>query len=254
MPHPSITAVAVAAGWFHDLALRSDGTVVGWGQNSDGQTNIPQGLTNVIGIASGGNHNLALRKDGTVVAWGSNTYGESAVPAGLSNVVAITAGDYSSLAITCSGEVVGWGTGYCSPSQLPTGASNVLSAAVGDGFGILLQNDGAVRTWGCSGAAAAPPDGLVVADEVVAGGYVGLALIHDTPQEPVTIRNARATASHLEFEVQTKLGHSYILEHTTSITPARWSVATGVAGDGTVQVMAVSRGESAQGFYRVRQN
>lgn len=254
MPHPPITAVAVAAGSFHDLALRPDGTVVGWGQNSDGQISIPPGLTNVIRIASGGNHSLALRKNGTVVAWGSNTFGESLVPAGLSNVVAIAAGAYNSLAITCSGEIVGWGGGYCSPIQPPVGVSNVLSAAAADGFGVLLHNDGTVRSWGCAGVATPLPDGLVVADMVIAGGYVGLALIHDTPQEPVTIRNARATASHLEFEVQTKLGHSYILEHTTSITPVQWSVATGVAGDGTVQVMAVSRDESAQGFYRVRQN
>ena len=32
---------AIAAGNFHNLALKSDGTVVAWGDNSDGQTNIP---------------------------------------------------------------------------------------------------------------------------------------------------------------------------------------------------------------------
>jgi hypothetical protein len=54
--------VAVAAGDFHCLALRADGTVVAWGFDSDGQATIPAGLDGVTAIAAGGYHSLALRR------------------------------------------------------------------------------------------------------------------------------------------------------------------------------------------------
>ena len=63
----------MAAGTWHSLALRANGTVIAWGDDSAGQTNLPSDLTNVIAIAAGGNHSLALRADHTVVGWGENT-------------------------------------------------------------------------------------------------------------------------------------------------------------------------------------
>ena len=64
---------AIAAGGYHSLALKSDGTVVGWGATATGQTTIPAGLSGVIAIAAGYHHSLALKSDGTVVGWGDNT-------------------------------------------------------------------------------------------------------------------------------------------------------------------------------------
>jgi hypothetical protein len=46
------------------MALKSDGTLLAWGNNQYGQTNIPANLSNVVSIASGGSHNLALAGDG----------------------------------------------------------------------------------------------------------------------------------------------------------------------------------------------
>jgi len=51
--------------------------VVAWGDNSHGQINVPQGLSNVTEIAGGGLHSLALKSDGHIVAWGDNTYGQT---------------------------------------------------------------------------------------------------------------------------------------------------------------------------------
>jgi len=61
--------VAIAAGYYHSLALRVDGRVVAWGKNDSGQVTIPAGLSNFVAIAGGGDHRLALRADGTVVGW-----------------------------------------------------------------------------------------------------------------------------------------------------------------------------------------
>ena len=46
--------LAIAAGGAHNLVLKSNGTIVAWGYNNYGQTNVPPGLSNVIAVAAGG--------------------------------------------------------------------------------------------------------------------------------------------------------------------------------------------------------
>jgi len=75
--------VAIAAGGYHSLALRADGTVVGWGDNTYGQRDPPASATNVVAVAAGEAHSLALRADGTVLGWGWNQYGQTNVPLAL---------------------------------------------------------------------------------------------------------------------------------------------------------------------------
>lgn len=71
--HPPLDGVVqLAAGEMHVLALREDGTVVGWG-NSPVRHAVPEGLAEVTFVAAGNDHSLALRSDGTVVAWGKNS-------------------------------------------------------------------------------------------------------------------------------------------------------------------------------------
>ena len=75
LPPAGLTnAVEIALGVSSALALKSDGTVAAWGDNSHGQTNVPSGLTNIVAIAAGDYHDLALKNNGTVVAWGDTNY------------------------------------------------------------------------------------------------------------------------------------------------------------------------------------
>src|SRR5438093_645407 len=83
--------------------------LVAWGDNSLGQTTVPNGLSNVIAVAAGALHNLALTANGRVIGWGHNYYGETTVPGTVSNVVAVAAGTWHSLALTADGHVFAWG-------------------------------------------------------------------------------------------------------------------------------------------------
>ena len=100
MPAGLTNVVAIAAGNYHSLALRYDGTVVAWGDDSAGQTNVPPGLSNVVAVAAGGFHSVALKNDGTIVAWGDDTAGQTDVPPNLTNAVAISSGYFHTLALT----------------------------------------------------------------------------------------------------------------------------------------------------------
>lgn len=91
---------AIGGGWIHALALKTDGTVVGWATtNNYGQATVPAGLNGVTALAAGGAHSLALRTDETVVAWGNSYYGQTTVPPTLSEVWAIGATEDSSYAL-----------------------------------------------------------------------------------------------------------------------------------------------------------
>jgi len=174
--------VAIAAGNYHSLALKSDGTVWAWGQNNygqlgDGTMNNERrtpvqvsNLTDVVAIAAGDNHSLALKSDGTVWAWGRNDFGQlgdgtssnRSTPVQVSNltgVVAIAAGYYHSLALKSNGTVLAWGDndygqlgdGTNSDRRTPVQVSYLTEAvAIAAGYyhSLALKSDGTVRAWG----------------------------------------------------------------------------------------------------------
>jgi alpha-tubulin suppressor-like RCC1 family protein len=129
-------AVAVAAGWGHSLALRSNGTVVAWGRNDRGQSTVPAGLNSVVAIEAGQEYSLALRANGTVVQWGRDW---GAMPAGLGGVTAISAGSSHSMALKSDRSVVVWGSGEYGSTAVPAGFGGASGVAAGFGFSIALN-------------------------------------------------------------------------------------------------------------------
>jgi uncharacterized membrane protein YoaK (UPF0700 family) len=175
---PGLSGVtAIAACGSQSLALRADGTVVAWGAGED----VPAGLSDVTAISCGWGHILALKSDGTVVAWGSDSYGQTEVPAGLSGVTAIAAGGVHSLALKSDGTVVSWGIDR--PGILdtpPAGLSGVTAIAAGGEFSLALKSDGTVAGWGyIYFGTPNPPADLSGVIAISAGFRQGLALKSD---------------------------------------------------------------------------
>jgi alpha-tubulin suppressor-like RCC1 family protein len=103
-----LCAILLSVTWLPAQA-QTAGTVVAWGDNLGGQTDVPAGLTDVVAVAAGGAHTVALKADGTVVAWGYNDFGQTSGGADLSDVVAIAAGAYHTVALKADGTVRAWG-------------------------------------------------------------------------------------------------------------------------------------------------
>jgi len=179
---PGLSGVtAIAAGGWHALALKQDGTVWVWGLNNDGQlgtgnnmassspVQVP-GLYGVAAIAGGDHHSLALKQDGTMWAWGANNYGQlgdattlyrySPVQvAGLSGVADLAAGSQYTLALKLDGTVWAWGSNENSqigdsetdinstPAQIQE-LSNITAIAAGEYHALALSQDGTVWLWG----------------------------------------------------------------------------------------------------------
>ncbi len=150
----------LAAGGSHSLAVRTDGVLIAWGNNIDGQSAVPSTLSNAIATAGGQQFSLGLGTDGRVVAWGRNSFGELNVPIGLSNVTSIAAGWYHALAVQADGQLSTWGNNSLGQATVPESATNVVMAAGGRDHSLALRRDGIVVAWGdnSSGQSAVPPD------------------------------------------------------------------------------------------------
>lgn len=175
------TAVKVAAGYNHYLALKADGTVWAWGRNLDGElgngtnesVDYPVkvlGLSNVKDIEAGNGYSLALKTDGTVWAWGKNEYGQlgngtnvnSNVPVQVQidkAVKAISAGYEHSLLVTEDKLAYAWGRGnyyqLCTRTNTDKNVPTLIedltylsNVAAGYNHSVLLKQDGTVYTCG----------------------------------------------------------------------------------------------------------
>jgi alpha-tubulin suppressor-like RCC1 family protein len=172
----------VAAGEYHTVALRADGSLWAWGWNLYGQLGDGTGTARPapvrIGtdstwtsVAAGGSHTLALQADGSLWAWGDNEYGQlgdgtqvnryAAVPAGAVGraPIVVVAGYYHSLAAAPDGSLWAWGantqgqlgdgttTDRHTPVRIGT-ATTWTAVAAGYTHTVGLQADGSLWAWG----------------------------------------------------------------------------------------------------------
>ncbi len=182
--------MAVAAGRAHDMALKMDGTILAWGDNTYGQCSVPAGLTGIVAIAARDDYSLALRSDGVVFAWGDNTYGQCSVPASV-RAKAIAAGAYFVSVIDTTGAIQQWGT---PPAALlvdehgaPIAASTLLPPAIPSAslvaahgvFGIASAAAGGIIGWGTDNPASATAQTLPALADLSAGDLFAVAIANE---------------------------------------------------------------------------
>jgi uncharacterized repeat protein (TIGR01451 family) len=119
----------------HSLALKRDGSLWAWGENTYGQLGLasPDDQTSPVrvgtettwsAISAGEGHSFALQRDGSLWAWGWNAHGQLG-DGGTSNQNA--------------------------PLRIGT-ANNWKAIAAGFRHSVALQTDGSLWAWGCNGS------------------------------------------------------------------------------------------------------
>ena len=165
--------VAVAAGGPFTVGLRSDGTVVATGENDDGQCDI-SGWSDIVAVAAGNTHTVGLRRDGTVVAVGNNDNGQSDV-SGWSDIVAIAAGYQHTVGLRRDGTVVAVGNNDNGQSDV-SGWSDIVAIAAGYQHTVGLRSDGTVVAVGYNEYGQCNVSGWMDIVAVAAGGAYTVGL------------------------------------------------------------------------------
>lgn len=164
---PQSVTPMVSAGGSHTCALKSDGTVVCWGSNAQGQSAVPAGLTGVTQLSAGSFQTCALKFDGSVLCW------FDPAPSGLTSEVFIDATDYThDCVVNNSGAPFCWGDNSSGETTIPSGLPPVTQAVAGGGFSCALAVDETVTCWGFDGNGQTDvPSGLSDVTQISAGQY-----------------------------------------------------------------------------------
>ncbi len=196
--------IAVAAGSFHTVALKNDGTVWTWGRNTTGQLGNASGvdsavpvqvhgpgdvgfLTGIKSLTAMASHVVALKHDGTVWTWGGNGNGQL--------------GDATTTNRNVPVQVRGLGG---------AGFLTGVSAVTGDGsFSIALKVGGTIVAWGDNG-----------------GGFLGDGT---TTQSTVPVETINLSGV---IAITSGLYHTFALKSNGAVW-AWGNNANGEFGDGT---------------------
>ena len=167
------------------LAIRSDGTLYAWGDNTFGQlgTNntvstsspVPVGTSSWLSVSATDVATIALRSDGAIFTWGSSANGvlgdysgvhrSSPVQIGTSSWTQVYAsanggalGTTSMFAIRSDNALFAWGLnntgklgtndGITKSSPVQVGTSSWLAVSAGDGHTVAIRSDYGLFTWG----------------------------------------------------------------------------------------------------------
>jgi alpha-tubulin suppressor-like RCC1 family protein len=152
---PKTEARSYAAGYEHVLAVRSDGTVWGWGANANAQLHPTlnqfvktpaklEGLSGIVAVAAGFSTSMALDKEGAVYVWG-NKSGVAKVSGFKDVIVNIAASNEAYLALQADGAVYQWTfDGVPGLVNVP----RAIDIAAGANHFLVLTAQGRVYCWG----------------------------------------------------------------------------------------------------------
>lgn len=170
------------------MAIKKDGTLWGWGDNTNGEIGdktiyvpIPTIIDNVNNWASMTNNAsydnsifMGAKTDGTIWVWGTNSYGQLGdntivskfspvqLPSGINSWSIISAGTQHTAGIQSDGSLWAWGrnifgqlgdntlTNKSSPIQIFSELLNWSAVSCGTSHSMGLKKDGTLWTWGAN--------------------------------------------------------------------------------------------------------
>ena len=236
------TVAAVAAGHYHSLALCTDGTLAGWGDNSFGELGnnntdpslVPVLVSNTgapllgrmpVSVGAGQFHSMALCADGTLVTWGDNSTGQlglngpsgSLVPVSITasgtlsgkTVAAVAAGQTHNLALLADGTLAAWGEN--TSGQLGNGTTDHSSLPVAVNTTTLAAGERMMKVAGGPTAAhgigvVATPLAALAGPVVTTSPATGLTKTAATVQG-IANPNGLATTAYFEYGLTTGYGN-----------------------------------------------
>jgi hypothetical protein len=166
----SINYDLLTAGTYHFM-MGYGNTLYAWGNNLNGQCDIPANATSTINlkqITAGNADSLALyytsTNGSTLVQWGATS---ASIPSSIgTGAIQIASGFSHSIALTGTGGVVCWGNNDFNQCNVPVGLTGITYIAAGHYHSMAIKTDGTVYCWGltASGQCSVPAS-------VGTGGY-----------------------------------------------------------------------------------
>lgn len=167
-------------------------------------------LTNVVLVSANSDWSLALRSNGTLFAWGNNSYGQTNVPAG-SNYRHCQAGWRHGIACDWDGKVIEWGvpfghsiSDWTNLWPVAMASKTIVQVAAGDDHSAALASDGTVFAWG-GRAAVTNKNGIFTTARNIASGWYNLLINFNNG----TITNfGQISQGGQYWEAETKYGYA----------------------------------------------
>ena len=166
------------------VGIRTNGTLWGWGANSQGQTgdntsSVKNSPVSVVGgfvdwcqVSAGGCNSAAVRTNGTLWTWGANSFGQLgdntlvaksspvSIAGGFTDWKLVSVGEQHAVALRTNGTLWSWGTGSCgtlgddtivaksSPVSVVGGFTDWCQVSAGLCNTLAIRSTGTLWAWG----------------------------------------------------------------------------------------------------------
>jgi len=180
------TVVSISAGHQSSFAVTSEGDLIGWGWNGNGQISlIPNiGSLDFVEVHAGFSDVVALLSDGTVRGWGTGG-NVSTIPSALAGKTVTQLsykGDHA-VALLDTGKLISWGNRTPAYAVVPAALNDEVVTQIDTAANhtLALLDDGTVASWGYFNRGAVPTqltDGSRVVVKVAATQWGSYALLN----------------------------------------------------------------------------